>query len=116
VRLSGGGSKSPVWSQIFADAFNMTVSIPSGSELGAKGAAWNAAYAVGLFPSREEAVREFCQVERVYEPSPRAAAQYAELYELYKDIVPRLSEPWAARARFLERAEATAAPLPAGVS
>jgi uncharacterized protein YktA (UPF0223 family) len=61
-------------------------------------------------------VREFCQVERVYEPSPRAAAQYAELYELYKDIVPRLSEPWAARARFLERAEATAAPLPAGVS
>ncbi|MGA9112653.1 MAG: FGGY-family carbohydrate kinase [Candidatus Dormiibacterota bacterium] len=116
VRLSGGGSKSPVWSQIFADAFNMTVSIPSGSELGAKGAAWNAAFAVGLFPSREEAVREFCQVERVYEPSPRAAAQYAELYELYKDIVPRLSEPWAARARFLERAEATAAPLPAGVS
>ncbi len=108
VRLSGGGSKSPIWSQIFADAFNMTVSIPSGSELGAKGAAWNAAFAVGLFPTREEAVKSFCQVERVYEPSPKAAAQYAELYDLYKSMVPQLSEPWAARARFLAHAEAGA--------
>lgn len=106
VRLSGGGSKSPVWSQIFADALDMTVSIPSGSELGAKGAAWNAAYAVGLFPSREEAVKQFCEVERVYEPNPSAAEQYAELYELYKDIVPRLHEPWAARAKFLEKQQA----------
>lgn len=116
VRLSGGGSKSPVWSQIFADVLNMTVSIPSGTELGAKGAAWNAAFAVGLFSDREEAVHSFCQVSRVYEPSPRAAAQYAELYELYKDMVPRLHEPWSARARFLERAEAAAARVPAGVS
>jgi sugar (pentulose or hexulose) kinase len=117
VRLSGGGSKSPVWSQIFADVFNMTVSIPSGSELGAKGAAWNAAFAVGLFPSREEAVKSFCQVERVYEPSPKVAAQYAELYELYKAMVPQLSESWAARARFLEQVEKAAeAPTLSSVS
>lgn len=117
VRLSGGGSKSPVWSQIFADVFNMTVSIPSGSELGAKGAAWNAAFAVGLFPSREEAVKSFCQVERVYEPSPKVAAQYAELYELYKAMVPQLSESWAARARFLEQVEKAAeAPALSSVS
>jgi sugar (pentulose or hexulose) kinase len=102
VRLSGGGAKSPVWCQIFADALNMTVSIPSGSELGAKGAAWNAAFAVGLFSSREEAVTHFCRVERVYKPETATAERYAELFELYKDIVPQLYAPWDARAKFLE--------------
>jgi sugar (pentulose or hexulose) kinase len=101
VRLSGGGAKSPVWCQIFADIFNSTIRIPSGSELGAKGSAWNAAFGTGLFKTREEAVDSFCKVERVYEPNPTAVAKYAELYEIYKSLVPHYYDAWDARAKFL---------------
>ena len=108
VRLSGGGAKSPVWCQIFADIFNSTIRIPSGSELGAKGSAWNAAFATGLFKTRDEAVDSFCKVERVYEPNPTAVAKYAEVYDIYKSLVPQYYDAWDARARFL--AEEKAAP------
>jgi sugar (pentulose or hexulose) kinase len=111
VRLSGGGAKSPVWCQIFADIFDSTIRIPSGSELGAKGSAWNAAFAIGLFKTREEAVESFCKVERVYEPNPTAVARYAEVYDIYKSLVPHYYDAWDARAKFLaggESAPATA--------
>lgn len=43
LRLSGGGSKSPVWCQIFADICNVPISLTTGIEFGAKGSAWTAA-------------------------------------------------------------------------
>lgn len=103
VRLSGGGAKSPVWCQIFADILNTTIRIPSGSELGAKGAAWNAAYAIGLFKTREEAVDAFCKIERVYEPNSEAVKRYADVYEIYKNIIPNLYDAWDARSDFLKK-------------
>ena len=109
IRLSGGGAKSPIWAQIFADVLDATISIPAGSELGAKGAAWNAAYGAGVFESREDAVNAFCHVERVYEPDPTTVEIYADLYEIYKSLVPALWKPWDARARFLEKVEKTEA-------
>ena len=109
VRLSGGGAKSPVWCQIFADILNSTIRIPSGSELGCKGSAWNAAFAIGLFKTREAAVDSFCNVERTYEPNPVAVAKYAEVYEIYKGLVPHHFDAWDARAKSLAKAEAPAA-------
>jgi sugar (pentulose or hexulose) kinase len=103
VRLSGGGSKSPVWCQIFADILNSPIRIPSGTELGAKGAAWNAAFAIGIFKTREEAVDQFCKVTRTYEPNPEAVKRYAELYEIYKMLIPQLYDAWDARANFLKK-------------
>jgi len=114
VRLSGGGAKSPVWCQIFADILNSTIRIPSGSELGCKGSAWNAAFAIGLFKTREEAVDSFCRVERVYEPNPVTVAQYAEVYEIYKGLVPNYYDAWDARSKFLAGVEAAAAKAKAG--
>jgi sugar (pentulose or hexulose) kinase len=101
IRLSGGGSKSAGWCQIFADVFNETIRIPSGTELGAKGAAWNAAFALGLFKTRQEAIDSFCRVERVYEPNLHRAEIYSEVYEIYKQLIPNMFEAWDARASFL---------------
>ncbi len=39
IRLTGGGARSRQWVQIFADVFQTPVEIPSGTELGALGAA-----------------------------------------------------------------------------
>lgn len=103
IRLSGGGSKSAVWCQIFADICNATISLPGGTEFGAKGVAWNAAYAAGIFGSWKEACDAFCKVERVYEPNPANVAIYQDVYEIYKMIPGALFPSWAARTRFLSK-------------
>ena len=42
ARLAGGGSRSPVWSQIFSDTIQVPMEVPDGNELGARGAALSA--------------------------------------------------------------------------
>jgi sugar (pentulose or hexulose) kinase len=102
IRLSGGGSKSPVWCQIFADICNTTISLPSGTEFGAKGAAWNAAWATGIFGGWREACEAFCQVKRVYTPIPENVKIYSELYEVYKKVPYALFDAWETRTGFLK--------------
>ncbi len=103
IRLSGGGSKSPVWCQIFADICNAPISLPSGTEFGAKGVAWNAALAIGYFKTWKEASDTFCKVNRVYEPDAKTAAIYADLYEVYKEVPFALFPAWDKRKAFLEK-------------
>ncbi|QCT72652.1 FGGY-family carbohydrate kinase [Eubacterium maltosivorans] len=103
IRLSGGGSKSPVWCQIFADICNAPISLPGGTEFGAKGVAWNAALAAGYFGSWQEASEAFCKVERVYEPIAENVSIYADLYEVYKAIPYALFPAWEARTEFLKK-------------
>jgi sugar (pentulose or hexulose) kinase len=103
IRLSGGGSRSEVWCQIFADIFNATISLPGGTEFGAKGVAWNAALAAGHFKDWREAADAFCKVERVYEPNPEKVKIYADLYEVYKLIPYALFDSWQARIDFLKK-------------
>jgi L-xylulokinase len=38
-RLIGGGARSPVWAQMFADVLGLTIEVPRGDEIGARGAA-----------------------------------------------------------------------------
>jgi sugar (pentulose or hexulose) kinase len=103
IRLSGGGSKSPVWCQIFADICNAPISLPSGTEFGAKGVAWNAAWAAGYFDSWEQASDVFCKVTRVYEPDPKNVAIYDDLYHIYAAIPDALTPLWAERTQFLTK-------------
>ena len=103
IRLSGGGAKSPVWCQIFADICNSPISLASGTEYGAKGAAWNALVALGHFKSHKEAADVFCKVDRVYEPNKNNVEIYKDLYEVYKQIPYALFPAWEARTKFLAK-------------
>lgn len=105
VCLTGGGTNSPLWCQMFADIFDLPIKVMSGTEFGANGAAWNAAWAVGLFDTYQEACNTFCQVARTYTPDPEKAAIYADLYEIYKEIPPALFPAWAHRTEFLTKYE-----------
>ena len=51
IRLSGGAARSEVWVQMFADILQTPVEVPSGTELGAFGAAIGAAVAAGCYPT-----------------------------------------------------------------
>lgn len=75
VRLTGGATKSPIWCQIFADAFGLPVEIPSHEESGSWGAAMLAGIAVGVFADAASGVGASVGVAREYEPSTAGVAR-----------------------------------------
>lgn len=78
VTLTGGGSQSALWCQMIADVVERRIIVPEGSEFGAKGAALLAATALGHFPSVTVASQATARPSHVYEPTPSAAAIWAE--------------------------------------
>ncbi len=92
--LTGGGSRSPVWCQILADCTGNAMKVPSGVELGAKGAAMNAGVAVGAFADHAEAVAQMVKIEREYTPNFKLVSQYDELYALYQELITAVWPLW----------------------
>ena len=82
VRLGGGGARSEIWAQMFADVRGDDVSVPAGEETGARGAAICAALAAGIHPDHETAVDRMVSLARHHEPDPEIASDY----EVYRDI------------------------------
>lgn len=90
IRLTGGAARSKVWSQMFADIFQVPVEIPDGSELGALGAAIAAAVACGLYGSYEEAVAAMTRLARRHVPNHSRRDIYALRYAAYKKVIEAL--------------------------
>lgn len=94
VRLTGGGSTSRTWSQIFADALGETVEVTGAGETGALGAALCAGVGVGTYDSLEDATENVVRAFRTHEPDPRNTEQLAEAYETHLALVERLEPVW----------------------
>jgi sugar (pentulose or hexulose) kinase len=104
VYLSGGGANSPVWCQIMADCLGKPMSVPEGSQFGAKGAALNIGVAVGLYKSVQEAVHTSVKMARLYSPRPANSALYQQLFEVYKKTAERQMDLWDLRAEIMNGA------------
>ena len=96
ARLAGGGSRSPVWSQMFADTIQVSMEVPDGNELGALGAALSAGIGAGVYRDYAEAVQEAVSVVRVHEPIPANTPHYLARYTEYQRLVKVMQEPWEA--------------------
>ncbi len=94
ARLAGGGSRSPVWSQMFADAIQVPMEVPDGKELGARGAAISAGIGAGIYQDYAEAVQEAVSVVRLHEPDPSNTPIYLARYTEYQRLVKVMQEPW----------------------
>jgi L-xylulokinase len=94
ARLTGGGARSRVWSQMFADVLELPIDVPAASEIAALGAAIAAGIGVGAYSSYADAVSQAVRVESGYEPRPDATAQYLARYEEYLCLVDAMREPW----------------------
>jgi sugar (pentulose or hexulose) kinase len=103
VLLSGGGAKSPLWCQIIADCLGKPVSVPAGSQFGAKGAAINVGVATGYYRSTRAAVRRSVQTSRSYQPDRRKTKLYAQLYEVYRQTARRQMDLWDLKDRILNQ-------------
>ena len=84
VRLSGGGARSPFWSQMVADVTGYAIEVPEGTQFGAKGAALCAAVATGAYPSLAEACRATFRARRRHAPDPATAGAYEAGYRRFK--------------------------------
>ncbi|WP_112311858.1 FGGY-family carbohydrate kinase [Pseudogemmobacter bohemicus] len=94
--LSGGGSRSPVWPQMFADGLNLPISVATARETGALGAAIGAAVGVGLFADYEAGRMAMTSVARTYLPDPKQVEFYNERYARFLDLSERMHGFWQA--------------------
>jgi sugar (pentulose or hexulose) kinase len=93
VTLSGGGSKSAVWSQIISDCTNKPMRIPSGVEFGALGAALNAGVSVGIYKDHKEAVSRL-KINRQHNPDKQNHNIYKKYYSMYRKLIDRNMQAW----------------------
>ncbi len=84
IKLTGGASRSSVWTQILADVSGLPVSIPAVADLACVGAAILAGKGSGVYQTLEEGYRQLAVQETVVYPQPEATARYAPLLERYK--------------------------------
>jgi xylulokinase len=90
IHLSGGGSASSVWRQIFADVLNRQVlTLDYSEDAGAVGAAVIAGLATGIWSSCQQAV-ERIPVQTVNDPITGNIKLYNDRFEVYQEVYPAL--------------------------
>ena len=94
IRLTGGGSSSEIWSQMFADALNETVEVTGARETGALGAALCAGVGIGVYDSLNDATENVVRKFRIHEPDARNSKRLVEAYETYMSLVNALEPLW----------------------
>ncbi len=86
LRAVGGAAKSPIWLQIKADITNCAVATLKIREAACLGAALLAGTAAGCYNNLDEAVANVVSIKDKYYPDEKAAEQYAEKYNIYKEL------------------------------
>ena len=94
LKLAGGASKSPVWSQMVADIANLPVRVPEVADLACVGAAVLAGVGSGIYKDAAEGYSRLAVQECVLQPDPEQAARYAKLFEEYKKIAATLGDAY----------------------
>jgi xylulokinase len=94
IRVSGGGTASPLWRQILADVLGAEIATVNTTEGAAYGAGLLAAVGAGWFPTVEAAVGSLVTATPREEPGPDAAV-YAEAHAVYHDLYRALKASFA---------------------
>lgn len=90
VRLAGGGTRSPGWTQLLADATGLSVEVTDAVESGARGAAMLAGVGAGVFGDVDTAAAACVSVVRVQHPRPERALVLDRRYARWTAITSAL--------------------------
>jgi xylulokinase len=90
IRVSGGGTASPLWRQVLADVLGAEIATVSTTEGAAYGAALLAAVGVGWHATVEAAADALVTTTPMAEPGPDVA-RYEELHAIYRGLYPALT-------------------------
>ncbi|KIO94087.1 carbohydrate kinase [Levilactobacillus brevis] len=105
IRMSGGGTNSPSWVQMFANILNIPIELVSSNELGGLGGAMTSAVGIGLYPDLETAAAHMSRVKARYEPQADQVKIYDQKYTAYLSLLTALKGNWTALKEFQEGAE-----------
>lgn len=94
--LSGGGSRSPVWPQMFADGLGVPLTVAEARETGALGAAIGAGVGAGVFATYEDGVAAMTRPKASFTPDPAMSAHYDRRYQRFQALVAALKPFWTA--------------------
>lgn len=86
VRLVGGGSRDPVWNQIFANVLQYPLVVPANREAALVGAAVCAAVALKQYATVEEASDSFVKIESELTPLSSTATTYDHAFAEYQRV------------------------------
>ena len=86
IRISGGGTNSKQWCQIFSDILNIPVETLEGSELGGLGGAIASRQAIEK-TSLEDTIKNMVRIKDRYEPVEEEHKKYIKKYEVYQEIL-----------------------------
>jgi xylulokinase len=92
VHVSGGSAKSDVWNQIQADLYDRPVETLAFPDASVLGAAITASVGAGVFSDIYEAVDALIKPGKRYEPDPKNAEKYRDVYKAYTQAYEGLSE------------------------
>ncbi|MFX0057023.1 MAG: xylulokinase [Candidatus Hodarchaeota archaeon] len=90
LKLTGGGSRSDLWNQIYADVLGITCIRNVIEEATSLGAAILAAAGAGLFPDIAKAAESICKIEKKWIPNTQNHELYNQIYnfalKLYTEL------------------------------
>jgi L-xylulokinase len=98
IRLTGGASRSAVWSQIFADVLELPIEVCESGETGALGVAMCAAAAVTAGGDLAKTASEMSRVSRRFLPREERSAMLRKKFARYSESVARLATQARAEA------------------
>ena len=93
--LSGGGSRSPHWPQMFADGIGIPIATAEALETGALGAAIGAGVGTGLFDRYETGIAAMTRPRDTFMPDPGMRMHYDRRYALFGRAREAMRGIWA---------------------
>jgi xylulokinase len=99
MRLSGGGAKSALWRQIFADVMDQAACTINAEQGPAYGVALLAAVGSGHFKSIEEACNATIEVVKKTAPKKSAVKHYNKVYPIYRSLYTTLQSTFQQLAK-----------------
>jgi xylulokinase len=85
LKLSGGGAKSDLWSQLKADSMDRPLQKLTNLDTGTFGAALIAGVGSGVYPDLTQAGKASVTVEKTFLPNVTKRAYYDDLFHLYQE-------------------------------
>ncbi len=101
--LSGGGSRSPVWPQMFADCLGVPICVAEAQETGALGAAIGVSVATDTYGSYEEAIGQMTRRKAEFQPNSEMKAHYDTRYAQYLALIEAMRGFWDSTQTSMER-------------
>ena len=83
IRVGGGASRSPLWTQIQANVYGRPIQLLKEGETSALGAAILGGVGAGVFSSIEEGIDTMVDVTQTIDPEPSRVPVYQSLYDAY---------------------------------